>query len=136
MEYCAGEVCQAEVCPAEVCPGKVCPAEVRLDQVCPAEVCLAKVCNFEVCLTKECSYEVCPTEVCVAEIKRLVALFVFAIPSSENRQDSLNIGTHRLLPRWLLASVLPCNWSMFPNVRTQYFHDRPMISFGIIRDTL
>jgi len=80
-----------------------------------------------------CPAEVCPAEVCIGKVKKLGLLFVFAIPSAENRQDSLNIrlGMSRK-GRASSSRLLRFDRSNVPNVGTQNLHNRPVISFRLI----
>ena len=81
-------------------------AEVRLAEVCLAEVRLDEVRPSELRLLEERPAEVCPAEVCSLQIKMVCVCFVFDISSTENRQDSLNIGTRSFRPLFILTRFL------------------------------
>jgi len=79
---------------------------VRHDEDRSAEVRLAEVRPSELRLLEERPAEVCPAEVCSLQIKMVCVCFVFDISSTENRQDSLNIGTRSFRPLFILTRFL------------------------------
>ena len=79
---------------------------VRHDEDRSAEVRLAEVRPSELRLLEERPAEVYPAEVCSLQIKMVCVCFVFDISSTENRQDSLNIGTRSFRPLFILTRFL------------------------------
>jgi len=79
---------------------------VRHDEDRSAEVRLAEVRPSELRLLEERPAEVRPAEVCSLQIKMVCVCFVFDISSTENRQDSLNIGTRSFRPLFILTRFL------------------------------
>ena len=158
-EVCPSEVRVEEVCPSEVRVFEVCPAEmglaeVRFAKVCPSEDCIVEVRPAEGCLAKVCLAEVRlaeirPAEVGFREVKMLAFTFVPAISPAKDRQDSLNISgegcrlrrcltlLNGFLRFLLFAGRIPTSvGGILPNIGTQHFHDRPVVSFGVVSNAL